>query len=750
MRGPRIRPVHVLIVAVALIVTVLAVSAPRPIGAGIDVSGGVPETPTLAVTPTPNEPPLARGQRLLADGDYAGAEAALKPLIGASDAAVDRPARLALARALLADGKARDAADVLAALEAAYPGSAEADSGQFYQGRALDALGDNRAAVAAYRAYAARHPSIAPYVNLEIAASLRAAGDLAGAEAAASAAAGATVIRRAVIAALEQVRAIQRQRLDDAGYLATTERLLRLATLSGYRAELTFEAATAERALGQQSAATEGFRAVITSSPTSSYAAQALAALDQMGASGSLLREQRGMVDVAGGQYQAAINVLTEALQVNPNSDLAWYYRALARLRAGDDATAAAEFRELVARYPQSPYAATALYRAGMLLEEQGQFDAARAAFQTLRDAYPMASEAGDAGFQAGFAAFLAGNTAAAEAAWTGETDGRAAFWLAKLRQRAGDDAGYRAWLQTAAERDPDGYYGLRATALLGLAGADLATPRQLPAGATDPAGEQSALAAWYSSLSTDRTTAESAVRSDPGYQRVELLLELGLHDQVSWEVDALAAAYQGDLSKLTALATLLSDQNEPGLAYGVAGVAVTKVTGQGQTVPAALLRLLYPIPYPNLTLPLASQHGIDPLLFVALMRQESAFDRTAQSPAGALGLTQVMPATGQDIARTLGQTGFTPQDLLRPTVSIEFGMVYLANALQRYGGQIDRALAAYNAGDGAVRGWLSTPGVNDPDVFVERIPYPETHDYVQRVYANYIRYIMLYSAPGR
>ena len=108
-----------------------------------------------------------------------------------------------------------------------------------------------------------------------------------------------------------------------------------------------------------------------------------------------------------------------------------------------------------------------------------------------------------------------------------------------------------------------------------------------------------------------------------------------------------------------------------------------------------------------------AQQHGIDPALLKALIRQESNFNPNAVSPAGATGLTQLMPATAQGLGVT---------DPTNPQQAIEGGAKYLRQQLDRFGGDEKMALAAYNAGPGAVARF---GGVQ---------PYAETQSYVQKV----------------
>jgi soluble lytic murein transglycosylase-like protein len=123
-----------------------------------------------------------------------------------------------------------------------------------------------------------------------------------------------------------------------------------------------------------------------------------------------------------------------------------------------------------------------------------------------------------------------------------------------------------------------------------------------------------------------------------------------------------------------------------------------------------------------------AKKHGIDPALLAGLVKQESNFNPTAGSPAGARGLTQLMPAT----AAGLGVT-----DVLDPLQSLDGGAKYLRQQLDAFGGDVTRALAAYNAGPGAVQRYGGVP------------PYAETQNYVRVVQANAAQYRAAGATPS-
>lgn len=120
-------------------------------------------------------------------------------------------------------------------------------------------------------------------------------------------------------------------------------------------------------------------------------------------------------------------------------------------------------------------------------------------------------------------------------------------------------------------------------------------------------------------------------------------------------------------------------------------------------------------------------QRGLDPYLIESVVRQESGFNPLAVSPVGAQGLMQLMP----DTAELVGV-----RDVFDPRQNVSGGTTYLAWQLQDFGGDLKMALAAYNAGPGAVRRWGGVP------------PYQETHDYIRHVMEDYRRKVQTESPP--
>jgi soluble lytic murein transglycosylase len=169
----------------------------------------------------------------------------------------------------------------------------------------------------------------------------------------------------------------------------------------------------------------------------------------------------------------------------------------------------------------------------------------------------------------------------------------------------------------------------------------------------------------------------------------------------------------------------------------------------RGASLDGSVARLLYPLPYERVLRSEALQAGLDPLLAAGVIRQESLFDPEARSVADARGLMQVVPSVGAELARQAALPEWDPVLLYQPDVNLDFGIDHLAAALGRVGWP-ERALAAYNAGLERVTRWQSIRGVAaDPEVFVERIPFAETRDYVKKVLRNTAMYHALYSKAG-
>jgi soluble lytic murein transglycosylase-like protein len=163
-------------------------------------------------------------------------------------------------------------------------------------------------------------------------------------------------------------------------------------------------------------------------------------------------------------------------------------------------------------------------------------------------------------------------------------------------------------------------------------------------------------------------------------------------------------------------------------LASATATTATTSTAPGYMSVSAGASELPSDTPFGAEITAAAKRYGIDPALLAGLVKQESGFNPNAGSPAGARGLTQLMPGT----AAGLGVT-----NLLDPAQSLDGGAKYLRRQLDAFGGDVTKALAAYNAGPGAVQRYGGVP------------PYAETQNYVRAVQANAAAYRAASPAPS-
>jgi soluble lytic murein transglycosylase len=161
--------------------------------------------------------------------------------------------------------------------------------------------------------------------------------------------------------------------------------------------------------------------------------------------------------------------------------------------------------------------------------------------------------------------------------------------------------------------------------------------------------------------------------------------------------------------------------------------------------VPMTYWQLLLPRPYWSTLESDAKANGLDPYLVAALIRQESEFNPGAVSRANAYGLMQLLPSVGKELSKKNGQRHFKTNDLLDPTINLQLGTQDLRKSIDHYGGQVDYALAAYNAGDTPVHQWMSTNNYKDIAEWVESIPYTETREYVQAIARNRELYRAVY-----
>lgn len=157
------------------------------------------------------------------------------------------------------------------------------------------------------------------------------------------------------------------------------------------------------------------------------------------------------------------------------------------------------------------------------------------------------------------------------------------------------------------------------------------------------------------------------------------------------------------------------------------------------------LLKVIYPKEFATQIQKESSLQKIDPQIVYSLIRQESAFRVEAVSSSNAMGLMQIIPPTGQELAQDLKMKNFETQQLFQPDLNIKMGTLYIARLMRSFSGNVSYALAAYNAGPTKVRRWMNfRPQLfekEDDEIWIDELPWDETSFYVKAIQRNLILY---------
>ena len=207
------------------------------------------------------------------------------------------------------------------------------------------------------------------------------------------------------------------------------------------------------------------------------------------------------------------------------------------------------------------------------------------------------------------------------------------------------------------------------------------------------------------------------------------------------FEYDAMASSAATHPDSLLAAAEALRRLGETSRAMSVARRALAALAARD----TRLFRLLYPLAYGDVIRVEATAQRVKPALAAALIHQESSFNPRATSRAGAVGLMQVLPSVGTSIAKARGVAGFERVLLYQPDVNVRLGMAHFDRNASTISDASSTRLPRTTPAASPVRRWRQKRGTDDPELFVERIPYDETRDYVRILLRNQAMYGVLY-----
>lgn len=447
-----------------------------------------------------------------------------------------------------------------------------------------------------------------------------------------------------------------------------------------------------------------------------------LAAGSGTGAERAAVHLEAGRALFAARRYAAAEPHLLAAAGVSGEAAV---LAGRAQLRRGREAQARASWRGAAQRFGGQEAAAEALFFLGDLEQDAGRAAPAREAYRQAVATGARGPAAAEAAQRLAGLAVLGGDAAAALRDLDAYLAGRprdalaapALYWAGRAHLLAGDPEAARRRFREAREADAFSYYGVLAGKRLGesLRGAALAVPPRL-----EPAVAAEVEAALF---------------------RAAVLRDVGMEEEGRRELAGLRERMADHPAALYAVAEAMPEHGQL-VAAALLGHELRQRLGRWDE---RLLRIAFPFRFRDTVEREARRRGLDPFMVAGLIRKESIFNPNAISPVGAVGLMQVMPATGRGLAGRAGVGAVDAARLRDPETNVKLGTLFLADQVRRYR-TLAEVFAAYNAGPGRVARWRAFPEYRDEDLFVERIPFEETRDYVKKVKLYAGVYELLYA----
>jgi len=430
--------------------------------------------------------------------------------------------------------------------------------------------------------------------------------------------------------------------------------------------------------------------------------------------------------------FREAEESFTGLLAKNPRRGIAEearYWLAKCMDKNGREEEAVTIYENLVANSPNSALADDALLAAAFIRKSQNRNDDELTFLKILVKSYPQSNLCQTAFWEIAWTSYQAGDMKTAADYFkkqleTDETRERALYWYGRTLSATKDEKGAANAFASLLDEYPFGFYALSYKT--------------------------------EAKIKEDDSFSLSAELCDilpvpAGFDRTKALIALGLHEEAAIE---LAASRRKSADKPRTLAGLARLYLEMGDYHGAYSLFKEDLIHNPDRLSLVEWGIAYPLAYREEVAGVSANNGVPESLIFAIIRAESSFSPNALSPAGAVGLMQVMPATAAMVAKG-GSRNYTPDQLTLPGINIRLGVKYLHDLLTLYDGDIVLAVAAYNAGSGNVYRWRKMIGKMSREQFIENIPFPETREYVKKVLAGAEIYRRLYKlaplpAPNR
>jgi soluble lytic murein transglycosylase len=304
-----------------------------------------------------------------------------------------------------------------------------------------------------------------------------------------------------------------------------------------------------------------------------------------------------------------------------------------------------------------------------------------------------------------------------------------ALYWRGRMAEEEGDKKLARAYYQKLAENYRYYYYANLARERLPKVGDETVDPPVLDSLPRPPAPPHD----WETPADNIRAQKAQLLANAALYDFAVAEMQAASAGSPPWEAKSVAEIYNEQGSYIHAIETLKR---------AVPGYFAAEIP----QIPRPVWETLFPRPFWEELKRDSAANRLDPHLVASLIRQESEFNPAAISRANAMGLMQLLPTVGKGMAKEMKIRHFSSDQLLVADTNLRLGTRYFRHIVDHYDGQVEYALAAYNAGEDRVSDWRRNGNFADVEEFVESIPFTETRDYVQAIMRNAVIYKLLYS----
>lgn len=445
------------------------------------------------------------------------------------------------------------------------------------------------------------------------------------------------------------------------------------------------------------------------------------------------------------GEYERAIEQCQYILKnFSRNTDVVIrtiYLYAGALLSSGDRYLAIEKYQEIIEQYPESYFAQSSFLRLYEIMLLQKQEEKGIELLKQLINKYPESSLAREASWK--LARYFTNKEKYQDALeyynliydrFPKSKEGDdALFWVGKMQDIIDKERGLQIY-QKLLEEYPDSYYSF-----------------QIPSKQKRNIYNLERIIADSKSISIKQLRKEyfpESIEAQLLVYHAELLNDIKIYQESIMGISHALSVENGNVYLVYLLAETSHKNGDYYRSIRWAQTLFNNFQNNNkiEQLPYKIWQYVFPFNHPSVINLWVSEFNLDPFLILATIREESHFNRYAESRAGARGLMQIILSTGEWIAQKVNYPNYNPDLLFNPELNIHFGCWYLNYLKEKFNDNYFLICAGYNAGPGITDRWIQQFNVDDIDSFVENIPYQETNDYIKKVIRAYRIYQIIYS----